>query len=368
VTALRRRDAVLAVLGIRYLLLIDASGNLALADLDSGVRMPIGAPLNPSERARVTCAVWSPAGEWTAWSVDSELPEGVHELRLHDEATDSTRVLAPWLTPFYLCPSPCGRYLSHLSAGPLGLELAVSDVATDELRIIERGQPLFWSWSPDATRLAVHVEDRVIVSALDGHEARVLTEDAGSFTAPWWLPGGSVVFAADDRIVSSGPDGVLSTLVDSAASGHFALDADGRRLALVEAGDDGERLVVVDLLTGERHEVTSRPTAAFFWSPDGCRLAALVVATRIELRWIVHDDTGTVELPRFRPGRLWLAAVLPFFGQYSHSHAVWSQASDRLVVAAVDPDGRPGALVQGVEPPHAEEWLPDVDLAWWTTD
>ena len=316
----------------------------------------------------MTSAVWSPAGEWTAWSVDSERPEDAHELRLHDEATDSTRVLASWLTPFYLCPSPCGRYLSHLSPGPLGLELAVSDVVTDELRIIERGQPLFWSWSPDGTRLAVHVGDRVLVCAVDGSEARVFTEEAGSFTAPWWMPGGSVVFAVEDRIVSSGPDGLLSTLVGSGASGHFALDADGRRLALVEIGDERERLVVIDLLTGERQEVTAHPTAAFFWSPDGCRLAALVVAPPSELRWIVHDDTGVVELPRFRPGHLWLAAVLPFFGQYCHSHAVWSPASDRLVVAAIDAHGRPGALVQGVEPPHTEEWLPAVDLAWWTSD
>lgn len=350
---------------MRYLLVVDSIGNVALGDADSGVRMPIGDPLIPSQRSRVSSAVWSPAGEWTAWSVDSDSPDGVRELRFHDEETDEASVLAESVSAFYLCPSPCGRWLSHLSPGPLGLELAISEVVTGELRVIERGQPLFWSWSPDATRLAVHVEDRVLIAGLDGEPPTVLCDHAGPFIVPWWLPSGSVAFAIDDQIVCRGHDGETTTLIERGTTGRFAPDPDGRRIAHIE--DDGERrrLIVVDLLTGEHEEVTAEPVGGFFWSPDGLRLAALVPAEGSQIRWIVADGSDVVALPPFRPTRSWATSVLPFFEQYAQSHSHWSADSKQLVAPAIDDAGSSGILIQEAEVPYRSQWMPDAQLVWW---
>jgi TolB protein len=350
---------------VHYLLAIDTSGNVVLVDVDQGVRMPIGRPLAPSQHSQVTCAVWSGAGQWTAWSVDSDAADGVRELRFHDEETDVAAVLAESTTAFYLCSSPCGRYLSHLSLGPLGLELGVTDVRSGELWVIERGQPLFWSWSPDGEKLAVHVENRVLIADSSGQVVRSLSDDAGPFTTPWWLPGGSIAFAVEDRIVGGGLDGTMSALVAGHTAGRFSLCPDGRRLAHVEVTGAGLRLVVVDLLTGMVQEVTSRPTAGFFWSPAGDRLAVLVVTSSRQLAWLVFGGSEVVELPPFRPTRTWAGVVLPFFEQYAQSHQFWSVDGTRLVAPAIDDAGESGALVQEVAAPHRLLWLPDIEMAWW---
>lgn len=179
------------------------------------------------------------------------------------------------------------------------------------------------------------------------------------------LPGGSVAYAVDDRIVASGPDGAVNTLVDHGSTGRFAVDPEGRRLAHVAVVDGEGGLVVDDLLTGESTLITAEPVAAFLWSSDGSRLAALAAAGDQRLRWLVHDGSDTRPLAPFRPSRAWAMAVLPFFEQYAQSHAHWSPDATMLVAPAVDDDGGPGALIQEVAPPYQTRWLPDAELAWW---
>lgn len=350
---------------MRSLLMIDTFGNLMLGDLDSGARIPVGETLDPASGARTVTGVFSPAGQWTAWSVDDGGLGGVHQLRLHDEETDAWRVLHDGVTAFYLSPSPCGQFLSHLSPGPLGLELAVTDVRSDELQVLERGQPLFWSWSEDSSHVAVHVEGRVRTIRVENGGVTVISHEAGAFAAPVWLPGGAVAYVEGDQLRSYQPDGGIVSLVEAGVVGPFAVDADARRVALV---DQERGLLIHDLLTGERVVVTQDTPAAFFWSPTGSHLAVLVGASPSEVRWLVHDGEQERALPPFRPGRMWLTTVMPFFGQYCHSHPVWSPDGCQLVASGLDGDGRTSALVQSIDPPQISEWVPDVDIAWWAGD
>ena len=355
---------------VRYLLLIDATGNVILRDTHDDIQMPIGPARPPDSRTRVTTAVWSPGGQWTAWAVGSDDPGGLHEVRIHIEDTDDWRVLVEEVRAFYLCPSPCGRFLSHLSMGPLGLELAISDVATGHLQVIERGQPLFWSWAPDSSALAVHVEDRVAVMGLDGSVIQPITDSAGPFVAPWWLPGGTVVFGDENRIVAAQVDGTKRTLVAHGSSGRFAVAPDGRRLAFVRQDENGAALLVVDLLTGVDEVVTEAPIASFFWSPDGERLAVLVAGSAPGAQWLVTgvdgvDGNGVDRLDAFRPSRSVAGSVLPFFEQYAQSHAVWSDDGSQLVMAAIDPGGASRVLVQSATGSHESSWMSSAELVWW---
>lgn len=350
---------------MRRLLLIDPGGRAVLHHLDSGERNQLDISDSGGVLASARTATWSTAGQWAAFAVDTPDLDGVHEVRLRDAATGEVRVTAAELTAFYLCPSPCGRYLSHLSPGPLGLELGVSNVETGELTIIERGQPLFWSWAPDSLRIAVHVQNRVHVVSLDGGEHRVLTESAGSFVAPWWSADRSIVIVADDQIVSHGPDGVATALVTTPGPGRFALDPNGRRLAFVDLLDGLPALVVLDLLTRDRDVVAAERTAGFFWSPEGRRLAALVIAGPAQVQWLVWDGVAVVRLAPFRPGTGWVRGVLPFFEQYSQSHTVWSGDGTQLVAPALDADGSTEAVVQSVDGSTSTERVPGAHLAWW---
>jgi len=336
-----------------------------LADVDKDIRMPIGAPLSVEQQSRVSTAAWSMQGQWTAWSVDSDYVDGLRQVRLHDEETDSASVLVESVNAFYLYPSPCGQLLSHLSPGPLGLELAVSDIASGAIHVVDRGQPMFWSWSPDATQLAVHVENRVLVADRDGNEVRVLTENAGSFVAPWWLPGGSVLYAIDDRIVAAGPDDVTTTLVEEGSTGRFSLDVEGRRLAYVADDADGAALMILDLAALTQTKVTSAPIVAFFWAPDASRLAVLAAPGDGYVQWLVTDGFDTQHLDRFQPTRSWAGSVLPFFEQYAQSHAAWSSDATALVAPAVNDDGEGCALIQTIGPQPSAKRIPDAALAWW---
>src|SRR5690606_32383728 len=124
-------------------------------------------------------------------------------------------------------------------------------------------------------------------------------------------------------------------------------------------------LVVLDLLTGERDVIAAEPTAGFFWSPEGRRLAALVLAGPGQLPWVVSDGEQVARLAPFRPCPGWLEEVLPFFEQYAQSHAVWSADGTQLVAPALGADGSPEAVVQTVGGPT--ERLPGARLAWWAT-
>jgi Tol biopolymer transport system component len=352
------------------LLLVDPGGRVELCDVDSGQREPLSRPgADPAQRPSGTptparTAAWSPSGQWVACALDAVELDGAHDVAVHHVGSDRAEIVAAETTAFYLCPSPGGRYLGHLSPGPLGLEFGLSDVETGELRVIERGQPLFWSWSPDAAHLAVHMDDTVTVVPLDGGESRVLTGEAGAFLAPWWMPDGSVVVAAGDRLVRYWLDGSV-TEVASAPSGRYALDPEGQRLAFVAMVDDAPALVVLDLLTGQRDVVLAERTAGFFWSPEGRRLAALVVAGAGQVQWLVHDGEATVRLAPFRPGTSWAREVLPFFEQYSQSHAVWSSDGTQLVAPGLDADGSTEAVVQTVSEPSTTTRVPGARLAWW---
>lgn len=299
-----------------------------LADVDNDIRMPIGAPLTVDMQSRVSTAVWSPQGRWTAWSVDSDYADGIRQVRLHNEDSNQASALVESVSAFYLCPSPCGRWLSHLSPGPLGLELAVSDVTSGAIHVIDRGQPLFWSWSPDATHLAVHVENRVLISDRAGDSIRLLSDDAGPFVTPLWLPGGSVLYALDDRIVAAGPDDVIVTLVGADSTGRFSLDPECRRLAYISTEGDSTTLVILDLVSLTPIKVTSAPVVAFFWSPDGSHLAALAALGNGIVQWLVIDGSDTRSLPPFRPTPRWPARS--FSSSNNTPRAIPSGPTNRL--------------------------------------
>ncbi|MFN0089740.1 MAG: hypothetical protein ACKVWR_05635 [Acidimicrobiales bacterium] len=347
---------------MRRVLVIDPIGGVALENLDAGERLVLGEA--PAGRV-VRTAVWSASGRWAAWALDTDEPDGLGELRSRPEHAPEATVVASALSAFYLCPSPDGRSLSYLSPGPLGLELAVSALDGAGLRIVERGQPLYWSWAPDSTQLAVHVGERVFITALDGDEATPVCEPAGAFLAPWWMPDGSLVYAEAGRLVARGPDGAVTPLPVRAPGGRFALDADGRRLAAVELDAGEAHLVITDLLTGERAVAAREPTAGFFWSPDGRRLAALVLESPTRLQWLVADGADVVRLAPFRPNPAWVREVLPFFEQYSQSHSVWSPDGSELVAPALDADGFAVALVQPVAGHGAAPPIPGARFAWW---
>jgi TolB protein len=86
----------------------------------------------------------------------------------------------------------------------------------------------------------------------------------------------------------------------------------------------------------ERRRLTQDPLIAFYWAPDGKRLAVLGVdpASR-GLAWSTVDVDGKSQrqLATFLPSGDF-AFQLPFFDQYAQSTSIWSPDGRKLVYAA----------------------------------
>jgi TolB protein len=234
------------------------------------------------------------------------------------------------------------------------------------VKTLAAGQPFYFSWSPDGSQLLAHIDgERVEVYDVSTDEPGVqsLIISGGAFSAPQWAATGEkLVYAVADgqtqRLLLTDPAGqLLQNLTDYTRRVSFLLSPDNRHLAYVttemetQAGTLGP-LYLVDIETRRTRELSEQPVLAFYWSPDGQKLAYLVldrIGGRVGLRWNVWDGDATREYAGFFPSRELLQNYLPFFDQYAQSHRIWSPDSDALVFAGTLEDGRTGVWVQAVD-------------------
>lgn len=269
-------------------------------------------------------------------------------------------------------PAPCDdagdcRHLALLvndfSASELRIDL-VRDMGNNEtIETIARGNPFYYTWSPDATQMAFHrygtelaVYDVVAKNISHTFETR----SPVTFQVAGWSP-------IDNRILSliPGTESERSTLVVSTEeydqtplrenlSGllSFLWSPDGRYVAFRQAreGDYGA-LFVVDAVTGE---VVARSdmqdVIAFFWSPDSTQLAYVTLDInsgqqasltsdmlvayqgQTELDWsVLNVETGVNRRgSTFIPTAEMIYLIL-YFDQFAPSHRVWSPDSRFIV-------------------------------------
>jgi hypothetical protein len=138
------------------------------------------------------------------------------------------------------------------------------------------------------------------------------------------------------------------------------------RLRIISAG--GPSRIVVD----------KEPMFAFFWSPNGEKIAYVGIDTEEQrLTWNVAwvHGGGPWRLVSFTPSAE-LMAMLSFFDQYAHSHSIWSHDSTRLVFAGTlnqrasrGNGAAPNlnkAYVINTEPGSQPRELAGSDLAFWS--
>jgi TolB protein len=286
------------------------------------------------------------------------------------DGSERTILDVPYL-PFYIFWSPTGKQLAYLSnwqvvdEPSMALRLVDVDAEGKTVKTLAAGQPFYFSWSPDGNRLLAHIDgERVEVYDVTADEAQAqsLIISGGAFSAPQWsATGEQLVYAVADeqtqRLLLTDPAGQpLQDLTDYTGRVSFLLSPDSRHLAYVTTETETEAstlgpLYVMDVETLRTRELSAEPVLAFYWSPDGEKLAYLAldrVSGRIGLRWNVWDGQVTREYAGFFPTRELLQNYLPFFDQYAQSHRIWSPESDALVFAGTLENGRTGVWVQPV--------------------
>ncbi len=212
--------------------------------------------------------------------------------------------------------------------------------------------------SPDGETLAFIRSDgvdaaQIRVSSPGGEDARRLTRINGVDGTLSWAPGGSLLFSQlefTDRYRLTGdlyraaPDGTVERVTRGRRLTYADAAPDGARAVAVQEGGGTNRLVLVDLATGDVAPLTDSDGGVHWafprWSPDGRRIAAVRWVTPGFMDIVVLDEEGavTAEVTRDRA-----VDITPFWTP-DGSAVIWS--SDRtgipnLFAATVPEEGEP---------------------------
>ena len=309
---------------------------------------------------------WAPDGSRLAVSRVQITPNRSLEVSVQviDAITGVSRIVydndVPGLiadgSPHYLYWSPDGELLSFLATTRQGLTLfAVNPDTSDGAIALERGAPLYYSWSGSGQALIVHSREdvKLLHRPFLGDSAQHLTNAVG-FRTPAFSPSGDRwAYSTGDatgsvvHVGEGGNSAGANNVLETGPLVAFMWSPDGQTLAVADNPDPQGRIYNrIQLLTadgGNLRTVVEESLLAFYWAPDGQRLAWVGVDAEEQVfEWKVvsasHDsedageDDASRELFRFRPsGEVF--TMLSFFDQYAYSHSPWSPDGTRLVVA-----------------------------------
>lgn len=349
--------------------------------------------------AQYSYPTWAPDGRYLAFTVDEA--EGGGALYVSPASRGEPTPLARSLSsrPFYAYWAPDSRSITYLAREGDGMALRgvlLADPAAN--RRLSEGMPLFWAWAPDGKALLVHSGSSLFkMNGIGGASQAGLEVSSRLFHTPAWSADGS-------KIYYFGPDGDGGTAL-FCADGDYAEArrlADARGSCRLVVSPTGDRVAYLSSVTRARVEAFSRSGEAavwdgsknirldvgdfkvcsMYWSPDGAKLALLMLSRDIGEAPVVLGSyirnviENTRRGPRSRRFHWWvydleqdalspvatffptteLFGTMSYFDQFHASHSFWSPDSRYLVTCALDGVPADGTVwvvdTRGEEPPR----------------
>lgn len=360
---------------------MDVYANIRVADQAGGAEQQITTDAGRSENAAriYQTPIWSPDGKRVAFvGIDSfQSRASGRVVTARADGSDAKAISTGGRLPANLYWSPDSRTLSFLTAGSGGggfLLLSWQPAGATPVQTLDAGRPLFWSWAPDSTGVAVHA------GSVRRSSRRVSFVDVGApvlesglpvqpaqFQTPAWSPDGSGVMlatAAGDggtELVITHPQRRDRREVVATARGAvtFLWSPDGASIGYLTRREEVEsivsRLHLREVATGAETTLEEDGVIAFFWSPDSGSVAYFVpsVISRNEgsdqalvltLRVYDRERRSSVDIETFVPTPQF-AAVIRVFDQYGQAARIWSPDSRNIVYAALTDDDGPSIMV-----------------------
>jgi TolB protein len=170
-----------------------------------------------------------------------------------------------------------------------------------------------------------------------------------AFRAPSWAPDGKRIAyvdrlnGVDSLLIANLDDGTPLRVAPINNLGVFLWSPVANEIAFTQISTSTnlgtptyDGLVVFDADALETRLISTLEIAAFFWSPDGSKLAYVTIdRATATISWYVNDRLGNAErkLADFVPSREQLFTMFSFFDQYAYSNSLWSPDSRSLVYA-----------------------------------
>ncbi len=318
--------------------------------------------------------VWSRNGQRLIYAQTDDQASRVISAHPDGSAAVSVYEGAAAAPPFYLYGSPDDAHIAFLTPDA-GQGMALQVAPTDRAgagQTAARGQPNYWSWSPDGSALLLHIGgggDAFLGEyVLSTTVLSTLQPSPATFQAPGWSPADQAQLYArrtthgGELVVDNG--GQLVSLVKFDNGIVFGWSPDGQTVAYALNTPSSflyEGLAVIDRAGQQRQVLYQGDILAFFWSPDGQQLAFLTGALvepgsigragglaapsrqprrTLQATWhVVQVKSGVVtDLGTFEPSADFLF-MIQYFDQFAQSIALWSPDS-RWLVYAGQPLGR----------------------------
>jgi Tol biopolymer transport system component len=233
-------------------------------------------------------------------------------------------------------------------------------------RKLWEGISIFWHWHPDGKTILAKLgsarggADRLALINVANDQITRLASDRLAFQTPHFSPDGGYMLLTEPlkdkrhKLILADRNGKhVRTLVEFEGRISFAWSPAGAKVAYVAQSDaelPGGPLVVMDVNNGNRRVISNKPVVAFFWSPDGQRIASFsrANATDITPEFKGFDFTPPLDIPymlleTINPedgnarGLFYFAPTRAFqqlaaeFDRYSRAVTIWAPDSRKLV-------------------------------------
>lgn len=359
------------------------SGGVSLVPAGGGAERP----LPKADHCLDWTLCWGPHAEYLAFTAVNESQNtALVVIPTRGHRPPLVIPLIPFLTPYYLCPSPCGTRLAVLGSVKRQQVLLIADLsplllscpkATARLSCLGTAAPLYFDWAPHAPELLAVCHEKKLVkletkvsdqaptlkeppeAILTDLESLEGTEIRGriSFRAPQWLPDPSGRGHGRWLVPRDNPSSprVSLALVDPETNeaeilcenlppeAHFTATPSWVAWCGLhdEHGHGGVFARRIHPKLGPPFTAFTHPNRVEGMTWGGSRLALLVHAPNC-LVWTVWDaelaetrSSGclTVAPVGFVPNRVFSGRVLPFFDQFERRLRFWNPGNDALVYA-----------------------------------
>lgn len=368
----------------------DGLGSVFTVDPDGSDLVTVGNGSSVNGQFRYTFPVWSPDGGTVLFSSFLIVEQTVSQSALHRADADGTGTIVTLAVdptsqsgvgpgvPHFSAWSPDGDRIALTTSGEFGIgSMMLGSYSGENSKGLAVGAPLYINWAPDGSAILVHQDAGLYIISVDGATSgipKAIGTGSISFNSPSWAPDSESFvhvesIGGDTSIVITRPSNLGTQRIIGNGDTRVGLgwSPDGGQIAITRSsGAAFHTLSIYDLESGEERTVHEGETRAFWWSPDGKKLAIIEDSSEIEFahRWSIIDvESGQLTPLVTQVTSDEFLIVQVFFDQYAESHNIWSPDSSQIVISGAVLD------LDAVLLPNGEFDLPEeFDSQIWVLD